>query len=149
MERLGLYKNVHPLFEKAIQWVQSTNFDDLPDGQTNIQGDDIYALKSTYNTRDISTIDFEGHKKYIDLQIVYTGNENVEIAFLKGGEKVTRPFSEETDKYKVQTDRDSTFLFKAGEFAFFFPADLHKCCINVDDKASEVRKLVLKIKYQN
>ncbi len=146
INNLSLYVGINPKFEKALQWIRKTNLNELKIGEKYyIDETNIYANVSEYNTSYSYEKTFEGHLKYIDLQIILDGAEIMEVAQKTGSEKITEEYSENKERFKVQTEADAKILVKKGEFVIFFPQDLHKPCINYSYKNDKVKKIVIKI----
>lgn len=146
ISNIDLYKGISPRFEKAIEWVKKTNLNELKIGEKYyIDGTDIYANVSEYDTYYSYEKTFEGHLKYIDLQLILDGAEIMEAAQKTGNEKITEEYSNTKERFKVQTEANAKVLVKKNEFTIFFPQDLHKPCINYSYKSDKVRKLVIKI----
>ena len=149
LENIEMYKTVHPKFAKAIEWIKSTDLNSLEVGKkVFIDEKNIFAIISEYKTASLYKKSYEGHKEYIDIQIVLKGREVTEQAFLKGGEEEVRAYNPEKDNYKCHTEKDSEFFLERGNFAIFFPHDLHKPCINCAGRESEMRKVVVKIRVE-
>jgi len=147
IENLNFYKNTHPRFKKAFEWIESVDLNSFKIGEKiEIDGSDIYAKRYSYTTFPETEDDYEGHKKYIDIQIMLSGSETIYYAFLKGGEKVTMPYKEDNDKYKVDTKKEGELLFSEETFVIFFPQDLHKTSLLVDGEKTDVIRTVLKVR---
>ena len=69
----------------------------------------IIQTKLSYSYEKI----FEGHLKYIDLQIILDGAEIMEVAQKTGSEKITEEYSENKERFKVQTEADAKILVKS------------------------------------
>src|SRR4030067_3344056 len=53
----------------------STLKPDMEDKKSHIQGTDIFAMVSSYKTRPADAVQFEAHRKYVDIQVVMSGSE--------------------------------------------------------------------------
>lgn len=147
IENINLYKNTHSRFAKAFEWVEANDLNSLKIGEkVEIDGDDIYIKRYAYNTIHESEDSYEGHKKYIDIQIMLTGSETIQYAFLTGDEKVTLPYIDAKDKYKVDTKKEGELLFSENTFVIFFRHDLHKTSLFVDGKETGVTRVVIKVR---
>ena len=90
INNLSLYVGINPKFEKALQWIRKTNLNELKIGEKYyIDETNIYANVSEYNTSYSYEKIFEGHLKYIDLQIILDEAEIMEVAQKTGSEKIT------------------------------------------------------------
>ena len=146
IENFQQYTKSLPELKAAIDFIQ--NFDQSqPDGKYEIDGTRCFAIVSSYNTKPSSEIPFEGHHKYIDVQMLLSGEEKLEFIPLKYVTKTTVEYNPETDLvfYDVE-NHASQVILKTGEFITFYPSDLHKpYCNIVADTPVAVRKVVVKI----
>lgn len=146
LQNFRLYETVHPLFPTAGQWLEDTNLTTLPFNQKIIiDGDRLFAKTEEYYSFPSFERLFEGHRRYIDIQIIIEGAEAMETAFLKGDEKVEVPYTESSEIYFVHTQEESKVLLREGYFTMFFPHDLHKPCLNYSSKSEHVKKVTLKV----
>ena len=73
------YSGLGASIERALEYLADTDFTALEDGRHPIDGEAIFALVSSYDTEPESARSFEAHRKYIDVQYLLTGRENLEI----------------------------------------------------------------------
>lgn len=143
-ENIELYfKEKSPLY-KALKF--AINFDSSqPDGRYEIEGDDIFALVSSYETKDLNELKFEAHKKYIDIQLLLQGSEFIDISFNKNL-VVDKAYSKENDVALFKQPKLFTsLLIEPGMFAVLYPHDIHQPCRKVESNNS-VRKMVIKVR---
>ncbi len=141
LEDIEKYKGFHPGFERAIEFLRSADLEDLPTGRHLIDGENLFVSVVEYTTKEQGYL--EGHKNYIDIQLITKGSEKIGYAKLNG-QKI---------KEHYDTVKDIAFYFgeceyltlMPGEFAVFFPDDLHMPGM-MKDKTSEVKKIVVKVK---
>jgi len=131
---------------QAINWVKTQNLRTLADGRYEIDGTNIFAMVSTYTTKPEKNCLYEGHRKYIDFQLLLEGKEwfcNTE----ESNVEVTQLY----DEYKdicfgfSKTESEDRILLSGRKALLLFPYDFHKPCIAMNGKSEEVRKLVIKI----
>lgn len=141
LENLERYKDLHPRFERAIEFLRSADLEELPTGRHLIDGENLFVSVSEYTTKEQGYL--EGHREYVDIQLITKGTEN--IGYVK--------LSSQKIKELYDIAKDIAFYFGEceyltlipGEFAIFFPEDLHMPGL-MKDKTSEVRKIVVKIR---
>lgn len=141
LENLHKYIDLHPRFEKAFDFLISTDLESLPIGRHLIDGEDIYVSAAEYFTKDKGYL--ESHRDYIDIQLITRGSEKIGFA-LHTDQAEKEPYSEEKDISFYYGDCDHVRLVP-GTFAIFFPEDLHKPGI-MGRKLAEIKKIVVKIK---
>ena len=146
IENFEQYTSSLPALKSAIEFIQ--NFDqNQEDGKYEIDGDRCFAIVSSYNTKPDSEIPFEGHRKYIDVQMLLAGEEKLEFIPLKYATATTVEYNPENDLVFFDVaDHASQVILKTGEFITFYPSDLHKPYCNIKaDTSVAVRKVVVKI----
>ena len=144
LKNASKYYGVHPLFQKAFDYIQKTDLAAIEPGKYEIEGDSLKAAIS--EKKGIPAVDsiakFECHNKYIDIQYCIRGEELIgwkpreKCSVENGGynaEKDVQLYTETPDMYFGLTD---------GQFAIFFPEDVHAPMIG----NAEIKKLVIKVK---
>ena len=138
------YYSIHSSFEKAFAYIQSTDLANTDDGKYEIDGDKLKAIISNKKgvTAAESVAKFECHNKYIDIQLCIQGKE--EMGW-KPREKCVTPnggYNEEKDVQLYNEQPDMYFRLTDGQFAIFFPEDVHAPMIG----DAPIKKLVIKVK---
>ena len=145
----------HPYFEKAFAYIDvlvkpgseanrrllgvalnTSNREDLGDG--------IFALEQAYLTKTPEEGRWESHRKFIDIQVVVSGDEYIgvcEINRLSVAEDVTP--GKDLIFYQA-TSEGSSIRLKSGEAAILFPPDGHLPGLRTTQQ-NTVRKAVIKI----
>lgn len=141
IENADLYKNLHPRFAKAFEYIHKTDFSTIIDGKYEIEKDTIFALIQEYNTKDPKEAKLEAHRKYIDIQYIHSGAELIGIApFHQQPQVVDKPENDITF-----FEGEASFVkLETGMFAIFFPEDLHMPGILIHQPAT-VKKIVIKV----
>lgn len=143
IENAYLYKNLGERIDRAFNYIRSTNLKNLKSGKYEIEGDNIFALVSEYQTKPESEGKLEAHKKYIDVQYVISGEERMGYAPLND-QLIIENYKEENDIMFFKGEKSFTNV-EEGMFAIFFPVDLHMPGINTE-KSKPVKKLVIKVR---
>ena len=144
IENAERYTGLGNKFKKAFNFLTTADFDSLQEGKTEIDGDEVFALVQKYNTKDLSQGKWENHQKYIDIQYIISGTENMGVV-LADYLDIIEDYNEENDCEIL--DGDGDFLqVSEGEFVIFYPEDAHMPGLVVEKK-EEVHKVVIKIKY--
>lgn len=138
------YFSVHPLFAKAFDYIYKTDLNAIEPGNYEIDGSNLKAIVSSKKgkTAAESIAKFECHNKHIDIQLCINGNETLGW---KPREKCTIEnggYNEEKDVQLYNDTPDMFFQLTNGQFAIFFPQDVHAPMIG----ESEIKKLVIKVK---
>ena len=142
IENYKLYANLTERIKIAFDYIMKNDFNTIQPGKYFIDEDNIYAMVQEYDTRDEADCNLEGHFKYIDIQYVIKGTENMGVASLKN--QVPTEKNEEKD-YVFYSGETSIIRVDEGMFTIFFPDDLHMPGMKAE-KSSRVKKLVIKVK---
>lgn len=146
IERWSKYSKLFPEIDVAIQFLAAIN-EHTRLGRHDLKGEQIFAMMQKYTTSSAKNgAEYEVHRKYIDIQYMYSGIENILWSPLEDLNKLTREYSDTSDcaKYLV-TNVDSTICMSAGRFAVFMPEDAHAPGYSVNKPAS-VTKCVIKVR---
>ena len=104
-----------------------------------------FALEQVYQTKARPEGFFESHRKYIDVQVVVTGEEVMELVETSRL-AVSVPYDAERDLIKYADYATASLLrLHAGEAAIFFPVDGHMPGLRPGGVAGLVRKTVIKV----
>jgi YhcH/YjgK/YiaL family protein len=137
------YFSVHPLFAKAFEYIQQTDLANAVEGKTDIAD----GLKSIFSnspgkTKEASLAKFECHNQNIDIQVCIKGEETIGW---KPREKCVTPngaYNAEKDVQFYNDAPDTFFRLNDGQFAIFFPEDVHAPMIG----EGQIKKLVIKVR---
>lgn len=137
------YFGVHPLFAQAFGYIAQTDLAAAADGKGEI-GPGLKTILSTGagKTREASLAKFECHDRNIDIQVCVDGLETIGW---KPREKCVQPngdYNPEKDVRYFHDAPDTYFQLSPGQFALFFPEDVHAPMIG----EGSIRKLVIKVK---
>lgn len=132
---------------KALRYIAQTDFSKVENGEYEIVGRDIYAGVNTYMTEPKSDRRPEKHTKYIDVQLVARGEEEIFVMPYNIACIPTEDFMTERDVAFYNCVERNSVKLKAGDFAVIYPWEIHRpnCAIT---EPCEVQKIVVKIKAQ-
>jgi YhcH/YjgK/YiaL family protein len=137
------YAFANPLLQRGLDFLRSADAASRPLGRFEIEGDRLFALVQEYPTRLEKDCFWEAHRKYIDIQHIVSGVEDIGYAPL-ASLKIVEPYDTSKDMTKL-TGNGSVLRLPAGMFAIFFPHDAHKPCMAPDGVVAPVRKIVVKV----
>lgn len=141
LTRFDSYTGVHPLFGAVRDFLAEQDVTQLTTGRHDL-AHGIFALVSDYRTKPLSETFIEAHRKYIDIQILVRGAEQIGICDISNCQEL--PYDESNDFLKLQGKTDLVTLH-AGSFAVFFPHDGHMPQVAVKGEPAEVKKIVVKV----
>lgn len=143
IENADLYKGINSRIAKALNYLQNTDFSDLKNGKHEIDGDAVFSLINEYDTKNNDDNLLESHLKYIDVQYVAEGIEQIGITSFTN-QKTFKSY-DNADDYMLFKEPYNLITLNKGMFAIFFPDDLHMPGLNAG-KISKVKKVVVKVK---
>ncbi|MCW8802970.1 MAG: YhcH/YjgK/YiaL family protein [Ignavibacteriaceae bacterium] len=143
IENAKIYYDLSDRIKKSFDYITQTDLKELQPGKYEIEGENIFALISEYETKTKSEGKLEAHRKYIDVQYVISGEELMGSAPLVN-QKILELYKEGNDIIFFTGDKSFTKV-SAGMFVIFFPEDVHMPGICVENK-TRVKKLVIKVK---
>ena len=142
LDELKKYYAASPTYwEKTFEYIKKADLLNLPVGKHIVDGDNVFAAVSEYDTQEPADRKWENHKNYIDIQIILSGKELMGIAPLSESTPDV-PYKVDNEFRKVTNGID--YLAKPGTFFIFFPSDSHR----PNQKAGEivkVKKVVFKV----
>jgi YhcH/YjgK/YiaL family protein len=138
------YRSVKPGIALAFDYLRKTDFAQVPNGRYELDGAKVYALVQRYQTKRLADSVWESHRKYLDIQFVVQGKERFGYVPLSDAATVTQPYDEQTDVL-LYAPGTVTLPLKAGQFAVFYPQDIHAPCLAENDVPSDVVKVVVKV----
>lgn len=137
------YFSLNTRFSTAFEYLLGTDFSKLEPGRYEVDSNEIFALVSDYDTKDITTCKWEAHRKYIDIQFMVSGTENFGYTNLDSL-KTVQDYNDEKDFLLLEGEGD--FLkFDKDSFIIVFPQDAHMPGV-VYDAPGPVRKVVVKVR---
>ena len=135
------YYHLHPAFEKAFAFLMQDALADLPTGRHEIDGDRLFCMNSKGPGRSRAEAKLEAHRKYIDIQYVIAGTDEMGSAPAADCKLVDTAYDAEKDIEFFNDEPQSWTNVPAGSFIIFFPERAHAPLIS----NGQIHKAVLKI----
>lgn len=135
------YLALHPLFARAFEFLRDTDLQALAPGKHAVQGEQIFAIVEACQGRTRAEAKLECHRRYIDIQLVLEGID--EMGWKPLAECVD-PVSDYNEARDIRFFNDapaSWITTLPGSFCLFFPDDAHAPLVS----NGHIRKVVVKI----
>jgi len=144
IQNASKYFSVHPLFERAFDYISKTAIATVEPGKYDIDGDKLKAAYSNKKgmTAGESVSKFECHNKHIDIQVCINGVETIGWKPREKCKTLNGDYNETKDVQLYHEQPDMYFQLTNGQFVIFFPEDVHAPMIG----DTEIKKLVVKVK---
>ncbi len=143
IENASKYTSIHPLFAQAFEYIRNTDLAAIEIGKYQI-AEGLLAIVSNKKgmTAEESTAKFECHNANIDIQYCISGVETLGWKPRQSCKSEREPYNLEKDVLFYTDKPDMFFQLSDGQFAIFFPEDVHAPMIG----EGEIKKLVIKVK---
>ena len=135
--------DLYNLPKAAVDFIKALT-PDIECGRYNIN-DNIYANIETYTTKEAGK--FEAHRNYIDIQILLSGEEFIDITRREGLSTIEE-YSSEKDIEFLSDGENYINRIKLEQkvFAVIYPHEAHKPQLTCNNTPLQVKKVVIKIK---
>jgi len=135
------YTGLHPLFTTAFDYLRRLPAQPPESGRLNLDGEKLVAIYSAVHGRRRDQARLECHRRYIDIQYVIAGSDEMGWAPLQACRRPVAAFSSEKDIQFFDDEPFSWVTARAGSFCIFFPDDAHAPLVS----DGLIHKVVLKI----
>ena len=135
------YSALHPLFPRAFEFLRNTDLSSFAPGHYPIEREQLFAIVEHVTGRSREAAQLECHRKYIDIQLVLEGVDEMGWKPLSDCREPVDDYSAERD---IQFFRDvpaSWIATPPDAFCIFFPEDAHAPLVS----AGRIHKVVIKI----
>ena len=146
MKNAACYKGILPAVTTALERMTAYTPDNYPGGKVEIDGDKLFLLLNTYETRDPNSAQFEAHKNYIDVMYMVEGEEIIYVKPTDNLQAITKAYDPAIDALLAKLDSDAIPVrLTAGTFVVLFPQDAHApACYETAPQT--VKKIIGKVK---
>jgi YhcH/YjgK/YiaL family protein len=133
------YAALHPLFPRVFEYIRNTDLLALAPGRYPIVGDDLLAIVESVPARTRAEAKLECHRKYIDIQLVLEGTDEMGWRALAD---CHNPVSDYKTDIRFFHDAPATWInVPPAHFCIFFPEDAHAPLVGTGN----IRKVIFKI----
>lgn len=137
--------NLPKVLVEVCDYLNTLDLTQLESGTHTIT-DEIFMNVFTPETSESSTKKAELHRKFIDIQVLITGEEWIEYSANYPNLDNYTAYNEEDD-YQLIDDIPNKSMVKLlpKMAAVFFPYEPHKPCCHYDNQTKQLKKLVVKV----
>ena len=140
IENLESYRGIAPRVMEGLRILRDTDFSALEDGKHLVDGENLFFNLQSYDTKKNPLS--EAHRKYIDIQYLLEGEEDVGVCALSDlGDPVESRPEKDVWLYEGKT---SDVRLGNGYFVVLFPQDAHAPCRMIE-APEHVHKVVVKV----
>ena len=135
------YAVLHPLFPRVFDYIRNTDLLALAPGRYPIVGDDLFVIVESVPGRTRAEAKLECHRRYIDIQLVLEGTDEMGWKALADCVDPVSDYSEEKDIRFFHDAPASWIATPPGAFCIFFPEDAHAPLVST----GQIRKVIFKV----
>ena len=139
-----LYESISPRIKTALEYIAATDFSVMEPGKYELDGSNLFVLVQEYDSVPREQGVWECHRKYIDIQYIAEGIEQIGVNNIDKMQ-ITTEYNPEKDIAFLSGNGDY-ITFSKGSYGIFFPEDAHQPRIAPQDIPQKVKKVVVKIK---
>ena len=111
-----------------------------------LEGDDIYAVVFSYNTKTADEAKMEAHRKYIDIQMPLAGAEGMEWFPVTALESKTEyDAAKDVILFHREKPGPARIDLHPGTFALLYPQDAHMPSLMIGENPAPIKKVVVKV----
>lgn len=138
------YENISPGIKIALEYLAKTDFSKMADGRHDLDGNNLFALVQRYYSIPKEQGKWEYHRKYIDIQYISEGVEQIGFQNIDKMKDIVE-YNPEKD-IAFQNGDGNYVTVNKNSFCIFFPHDSHQPKLAVSNAPAKVVKVVMKIK---
>ena len=135
------YATLHPLFPRAFEYIRDTDLLALAPGRYPIVGKQLFVIVENVPGRTREDAKLECHRKYIDIQLVLEGTDEMGWKALADCVEPVSDYSAEKDIRFFRDAPASWIATPPGAFCIFFPEDAHAPLVST----GQIRKVIFKV----
>lgn len=140
------YYGINDKFEKAFEFIKKAIDENMQVGRYEIDGEEVYAIVDSYTTRYEENCRFEAHRRYIDIQCMIDGCEVMKSVYItKAASNEAYDDGRDVEFFENCNDACASVV-AGGEFAIFYPEDVHMPGKAFLDIPKDIKKVIIKIK---
>jgi biofilm protein TabA len=125
VQNAARYHALHPLFAEAFAFLARTPLASLESGRHELRGDQMFALINRDPGRGRQGARLEAHRRYIDIQLLVEGREEIGWRALRQCRQLTDPNDESLDIMFFCDPPDTWIDLPPGKLMIFYPEDAH------------------------
>ncbi|MDE6140740.1 MAG: YhcH/YjgK/YiaL family protein [Alistipes sp.] len=135
------YLSLNPRFQKVFDFLKQHDAWTLPVGRNDIDGDELFVNVSELDLKPVEEALLEVHDKYIDIQVVFGGEELFGWSERCDCHKAQGEFDASRDVQFFTDTPQTVYAVREGQFTILFPEDAHAPMLG----KGHVRKLIFKV----
>jgi YhcH/YjgK/YiaL family protein len=132
-------------WNNAFAFLRDSDLTKLSVKRHDIDGDNLFATVSESMTKNEEDTKFEAHRKYIDIQHVISGSEQMSITPISDKKEELVPYDPAKDFELMTVNKTVSHEATPEKLFIFFPSDVHRPGVKIGENKI-VRKVVVKVR---
>ena len=124
LENAALYEKMHPLFPQAFEFLRN-EARNREAGKHVLDGERLYVLIATAPGRGHDGAKLEAHRRYIDIQYVLKGTDDIGLKPTSRCEQVELEYDPKLEVALFLDKPTDWISVPEGSFTIFYPDDAH------------------------
>jgi biofilm protein TabA len=125
LQSANRYCAVHPGFAAGFALLRREDLREFPVGRHEVDGERLALIIGQDSGRTREGGILEAHERFIDIQFVVSGNEEMGWRRRSECQTLSQPYDRDRDIMFFADRPQSWFAVPPGKFAVFFPDDAH------------------------
>ena len=145
LRNVSKYYGINPRVAIALRWLEENRqeLSKMELGRYDIDGDDVYAIVNSYETKAIGDCGWEAHIRYCDIHYSVSGSERIGYAN-KSHMLEIQEYNPDKD-YALYTGAGDWITVPEGSFCLLLPEDIHAPGAIAGEHSTHLRKVVIKL----
>lgn len=137
------YAPLHPGFRVAFEFLLRGDLAQLSVGRHEVDGDEVFALINSDPPRGHAGARLEAHRKYIDIQLLIEGSEEIGWRALADCRNLTDAYDASRDVMFFGDEPQAWITLPVGKFMIFYPEDTHAPLASAGHSLKAVMKVAV------
>lgn len=142
IKNIECYKGLSKYLDTAIRFIKEQDLIALPLGRTEVDGEYVFVNVMEATAKPEEELNFEVHKKYMDIQIDLEGTEVIEVAVGNLDEIIAYDAGKDIGFYGA--DKSARCIMGPGRFIICMAEEAHKPGIAFGSERA-LKKCVIKV----
>lgn len=143
VENLREYPFLEEQVRECFAYAKEHDLAAYEKGSHVIDGDRLFVNIVEYETVAASERFWEAHKRYLDVHLMLSGTEQIDLNFLQN--MALLPYVEKDDFLPMKGEKNSSVVLGAGDFLICYPSDAHRTAVTAGE-SQNIKKAIFKVR---
>lgn len=143
VENLREYPFLEEQVRECFAYAKEHDLAAYEKGSHVIDGDRLFVNIVEYETVAASERFWEAHKRYLDVHLMLSGTEQIDLNFLQN--MALLPYVEKDDFLPMKGEKNSSVVLGAGDFLICYPSDAHRTAVAAGE-SQNIKKAIFKVR---